>query len=118
MYVSKKIRRAIVLSVMTGSLTLLPSFCPNDTVINLPVRSVAQAKVATYEGVGEDYPSQYENPNIAKMRAKQKAIQNARDKAGVALRSYSRSQNSELTDDDISAITSNSYEIIDEHFDR
>ena len=62
MYVSQKIRRAIVLSVMTGSLVLVPACCQISTVVDLPVPiiAVAHAEVRTYTGVGEDYASEFE----------------------------------------------------------
>lgn len=51
---------------------------------------------------------------IVKLRAREKAIQNATKQAGVVLLSYSRFVNSELTEDEISAITSTKYEMLGE----
>lgn len=52
--------------------------------------------------------------DISKQRALEKAVKKAKKEAGVYLKTYSRSVNSELTDDDIIAITSNSYKIVGE----
>lgn len=71
-----------------------------------------QAEIKTYTGVGEDYANQYETQEDAKFRALKCAIEDAKKQAGVGLKSYSRSINSELVDDEISTITSNSYKIV------
>lgn len=73
---------------------------------------VAQAEIKTYTGVGEDYANQFETQEDAKLRAKRIAIEDAKKHAGVGLKTYSRSVNSELVDDEISTITSNSYKIV------
>ena len=73
---------------------------------------VAQAEIKTYTGVGEDYANQFETQEDAKLRAKRIAIEDAKKHAGVGIKTYSRSVNSELVDDEISTITSNSYKIV------
>ena len=73
---------------------------------------VAQAEIKTYTGVGEDYANQFETQEDAKLRAKRIAIEDAKKHAGVGIKTYSRSINSELVDDEISTITSNSYKIV------
>lgn len=73
---------------------------------------VAQAEIKTYTGVGEDYANQFETQKDAKLRAKRIAIEDAKKHAGVGLKTYSRTVNSELVDDEISTITSNSYKIV------
>ena len=73
---------------------------------------VAQAEIKTYTGVGEDYANQFETQEDAKLRAKRIAIEDAKKHAGVGLKTYSRTVNSELVDDEISTITSNSYKIV------
>lgn len=72
----------------------------------------AQAEIKTYTGVGEDYPNQFETPEDAKARALRSAIEDAKKQAGVGLKTYSRSINNELTDDEVSTITSNIYKIV------
>ncbi|MBQ3443679.1 MAG: hypothetical protein IJG33_10590 [Selenomonadaceae bacterium] len=72
----------------------------------------AQAEIKTYTGVGEDYPNQFETPEDAKARALRSAIDDAKKQVGVGLKTYSRSINNELTEDEVSTITSNSYKIV------
>ena len=67
-----------------------------------------------YTATGEDYANEIESQDIAKLRARDKAIKNATKQAGVYLKSYSRSVNSELTDDEILAITSNAWQLVGE----
>ena len=67
-----------------------------------------------YSGVGEDYPSQIENMEVSRLRAVDKAVKSAVEKAGVALSAYSRAKNFNLTENEIVAITSNTYQIIGE----
>lgn len=76
--------------------------------------SVALAETKMYTGTGESQMSEIETADIVKLRAREKAIQNATKQAGVVLLSYSRSVNSELTEDEISAITSTKYEMVGE----
>lgn len=76
--------------------------------------AVVGATVKLYTATAEDYPSEVESQDISKQRALEKAVKKAKKEAGVYLKSYSRSVNSELTDDEIIAITSNSYKIVSE----
>ena len=64
--------------------------------------------------MGVDYGNELESQEIVKLRARDKAIKNAVKQAGVGLKTYSRSVNSELTDDEILTITSNTYELVGE----
>ena len=79
MYVSQKIRRAIVLSVMTGNLMLLPSFCPININVQMPVSvvSVAHAEIKTYVGTGRYIMSDFENQQVAQKRAIDRALRDA-----------------------------------------
>ena len=72
---------------------------------------VEQAEIKNYTGVGEDYV-QFETQEDAKLRAKRIAIEDAKKHAGIGIKTYSRTVNSELVDDEISTITSNSYKIV------
>ena len=76
------------------------------------ISSVAYAKANKYVGIGEDYASQYESQEIAKLRAERNAIQHAVEQAGIHLKSYSETVNATLTDDEVSAIASTNYEVI------
>ena len=107
MYMRKLIRRAIAASLFANSLIFYPNIYDEGLIM-----SVAHAKVKTYIGVGEDYASQYESQEVAKLRAQRNAIQQAIEQAGIYLKSYSRTINAELTDDDISVITNTNYEVI------
>ena len=115
MYINKRLRAMILSSVMCGGLMLMPTICPAGIVngLPLPMVSVAQAKVATYTGVGKYITSDFENQQIARQRAIDRAIRNAKDKAGVYLQTYSHSINANLSNDEISAITSNASEVLE-----
>ncbi|MBD3878909.1 MAG: tetratricopeptide repeat protein [Quinella sp. 1Q5] len=81
---------------------------------NLFCLPVADAEFKTYTAMGVDYGNELESQDIVKLRARDKAIKNAVKQAGVYLKTYSRSVNNELTEDEITAITSNTYEIVGE----
>ena len=104
----KNLRRLLAASLAVGAFT----FAPN--IYQLPVIQIVQAEVKMYSGVGEDYPSQIENLEVSRLRAVDKAVKSAVEKAGVALSAYSRAKNFNLTENEIVAITSNTYEIIGE----
>ena len=76
--------------------------------------SLVGATVKMYTATGEGYAWEDEPQDIAKLRARDKAIKNATKQAGVALKTYSRSVNNELTDDEVLAITSNSWQLVGE----
>ena len=65
---------------------------------------VSQAEIKTYEGVGEYIMSDFETPDIAKQRAKARAEQHAAEQAGVYVKSYTRTVNNTLVEDEITAI--------------
>ena len=67
-----------------------------------------------YPVTGEDYPSVRETPDIPKQRALEKAIKKAQKQAGMYIKTYSRSINNKLTDDEVLSITSNACEIVSE----
>ncbi len=94
--------------MIVGTLTFAPEICG---VENFPI---ARAEVKLYTAMGVDYGNEYESQDIVKLRARDKAIKNATKQAGVYLKTYSRSINNELTDDEITAITSNAYEVVGE----
>ena len=91
-----------------GSLLFVPD------VKDFNFSSIALAETKMYTGIGESQMSEIETADIVKLRAREKAIQNATKQAGVVLLSYSRTVNSELTDDEISAITSTKYKLVGE----
>ena len=74
--------------------------------------SPVYAEVRNYDGVGEYIMSDFETPEVAKQRAKAYAERNAQEKAGVYIKSYSRTENLELVDDEIVTMTSGILKII------
>ncbi len=80
----------------------------------LIVSAVVCAEVKLYTATAEDYANEVESQDVAKLRARDKAIKNATKQAGVYLKSYSRSLNGILTDDDILAVTSNAWQLVGE----
>ncbi len=72
---------------------------------SLLAASPAEAEVKSYDGVGEYIMSDFETPDVAKQRAKMYAERNACEKAGVYIKSYSRSENLELVADEIETMT-------------
>lgn len=101
-------RKLLTASLVVGSLTFTPE------IYDVGNFSVVHAEVKMYTATGVDYGNELESQDMVKLRARDKAIKNAVKQAGVGLKTYSRSVNSELTDDEILAITSNSYEIVGE----
>lgn len=67
--------------------------------------STANAERKTYVGVGEYVMRDFETPDIAKQRAKARAEQNAVEQAGVYVESYTKTENSIVVKDEITAIT-------------
>ena len=73
----------------------------------------ANAEVKTYTGEGEYLMSDFETPEVAKQRAKNRAEQNAQEQAGIYLESYSHMKNFELLNDEIITISSGIIKILD-----
>ena len=69
------------------------------------VMPLASAEVKEYEGFGEYVMSDFETPDTAKQRAKERAEQNAMEQAGVYLESYTEVVNARITKDEIKTIT-------------
>lgn len=76
--------------------------------------SICAAEIKLYEGFGQYVMSDFENQETAKQRARARAEQAAKDKAGVYLAGYSRSQNFQLAENEISTITNNIINIVGE----
>ena len=72
--------------------------------VSVVILPVAHAEVRTYECVGEYIMSDFETPDIAKQRAKARAEQNAVEQAGVYVKSYTRTINHVLVEDEVTAI--------------
>ena len=82
-------------------------------VAGLLTAAIVGAAVQIFEGAGQYIMSDFENHDIAKQRAQQRAEKNAQKQAGVALKTFSRSINSELTDEEVSAVTNNIIKVSD-----
>lgn len=110
----KFLAKLIAASVFLGGINFLP--VPNFDAGNFQLSTVhAETKNYTASDTamfdfGEDDEFIISTvKNVAKMRA----IQAAKEKAGVYLTSYSKIVNGNLTDDDISVVTNNSAELLD-----
>lgn len=82
------------------------------------VAPVADAEIQTYEG-SEDYYvlGAVEDVNVARERARERAIRNAREKAGVYVHSYSRTKDFELVDDEVITVASGVLRVIETHYE-
>ena len=111
-----KVGKFLVASIILGGINFLPVVLHFDTE-NLQIISVAHAEIKNYTAsdtamfdFGEDDEFIINTvKNVAKMRA----IQAAKEKAGVYLTSYSKTVNGNLTADDISVVTNNTAELLD-----
>ena len=102
----KILQKILVAGVTVGSLIFTPQIYNSNLV------STVQAEIKTYDGEGQYIMSDFENFEIAKQRARARAEQSAKDKAGVYLSQYSVSENFNLTKNEISAITNNILNIV------
>ena len=121
--INKKIlRRMIALSLISSSLSLMPEVCMVDSLNDLTITSVAHAEIKTYVGVGKAMFDFGENDesivDTVKTYAKNRAMKNAQEQAGVYLQTYSRSINGNLTNEEISAITNNIIEVLDVQYKK
>ena len=67
--------------------------------------SIVHAEIKTYEGVGEYIAGDFEKIDAAKERAKSRAIQAAKEKAGIFFKSYIKVINAQLAEQDIISVT-------------
>ena len=74
----------------------------------------AFAEVSTYTGVGKCVMGDLVSPAQAKNYAREMAMQNAKEQAGVYLANYTRTTNTRLTENEITAITNNITELVGE----
>ncbi|MBR2518182.1 MAG: tetratricopeptide repeat protein [Selenomonadaceae bacterium] len=81
--------------------------------------TICVAAVQIFDGKGEWHTNDDDNQKIAMSRASQRAQLDAQKKAGVYLKTFSKTVNLELAEDEISAVTNNIIEIIGEvNFDK
>lgn len=65
----------------------------------------ANAEVRTYEGYGEYVMSDFETPDVAKQRAKQRAESSAQEQAGIFVRSNVKVVNAQMESEEIEVLT-------------
>ena len=103
-----KLKKILAITMAASCL----SFAPQIYISNfIPA---VRAEIKMYTGTGEGQMSEIETEKVVQLRAREKAIQSATEKAGVALLNYSRMLNNVLADDEIFAITSTKYELVGE----
>ena len=80
--------------------------------------SPVNAEVKTYEGIGEYVMGERDTLETAKQGAKDKALRNALEKAGVLIQSHSRSEDLELVEDVITSQTGTVLKVVEVVYDR
>ena len=83
------------------------------SVIFLLSSAIVGASVQILDGAGQYIMSNEGNHELGKKRAQQRAERDVQKKASMALKTFSQSINSELTDKEISAIINNTIKISD-----
>ncbi len=71
------------------------------------------AAIQVFDGTGQYIMSDFENHDIAKQRAQQRAERDAQKRAGVAIKTFSRTIDSELADDEVSAVMNDIISVFD-----
>lgn len=80
--------------------------------------SAANAEVQSYIGEGEYIMSDFETPEVAKQRAKNRAVQSAQEQAGVYVESFSHMKNFNLLEDEVFTISSGIMKIFDVQYNQ
>lgn len=83
------------------------------TVIFAFSAAIVCATVQIFDGTGQYIMSDDLDHEFGKKRAQQRAERDAQKKAGIALKNFSRSINSELADDAVSAVVNNIIQVSD-----
>ena len=102
----KYLKKLTTMSIAAGALIF------TSPIYYYPLTSVAYAELQTYTGVGEYVMSNFETPDSAMARAKNYALRDAQEQAGVYMQSYSKSQNFKLVEDEITTMTAGIINII------
>ena len=87
---------------------------PLLVVLLLLVAAVGVAEIRSYTGVGTCTIGDIGTPEQAKNLAKEKALQNAREQAGVYIQSYTRTAKTKLASGELVAITNNITNVVGE----
>ena len=86
--------------------------------MSLLIASTVKAEVATYEGVDEYYVlGAVENINVARERARERALRDAREKAGVYIHAFSKVVNMNMVEDEIISLASGVIKVIETVYD-
>ena len=85
---------------------------------NLFFMPISHAEVKTYTGVGEYSIGERDTLEIAKQGAKEKAMRNALEKAGVLLQSHSRTEDLQLVEDVITSRTGAILKVLEVVYER
>ena len=85
---------------------------------NLLFASTVQAEVQTYTGTGEYVMGERDTLETAKQAAKDKALRNALERAGVLIQSRSRTEDSELVEDVITSQTGAVLQVLEVVYER
>lgn len=83
-------------------------------LIGLLIASPVKGAVETYEGTDEYYVlGAVENINVARERARERALRDAREKAGVYIHTVSRVVNMKMVEDEIVSVASGVLRVLD-----
>ena len=78
------------------------------------IAATVNAEVETYEGVDEYYVlGAVENINVARERARERALRDAREKAGVYIHAFSKVTNMNIIEDEIFSVASGVLRVIE-----
>ena len=117
----KILPKLLIASVLVGGVNFLPAVVNFDAE-NLQIVSVAHAEVKTVTANGSAGMSFGDDNQklvkIVKEKAKSLAIQAAKEKAGIYIKSYVKNTNHTLTDDDVTAYTSKKINILSDSYKK
>ena len=85
---------------------------------NLLFASTVHAETKTYTGVGEYFMGERDTLETAKQSAKDRALRDALERAGVLIQSRSRTQDSELVEDEITSQTGAVLKVLEVVYER
>ncbi len=80
--------------------------------------TTVEAEVKTYEGFGEYVMGERDTLETAKQGAKDKALRNALERAGVLIQAFARTEDSELVEDVITSQTGAILKVVEITYDR
>lgn len=115
---NKFLKKFLVASLAVSAINFSPIIFQN----NFQIFSVACAEIKTLTVKGSAGMSFGDNDEkiikMVKNAARMNAIQSAKEKAGIFVKSFSKTVNGMITDDDISVYTSNNIKIISENYKK